>query len=595
MNGREIEWSLKDLVGETDYAFSKLRVLCMDPASEIALGPEFIARANDWIRRIAKAKEDPFTLVVVGEFNRGKSMLINALLGETVAPVDVTPETATINRISYGTHENRAVLFGGRRMCLADEELRREALLKEIAETDASVRELELLRPIEILREVTIVDTPGLNEALRDYAPLVEEYLLQADAVIYVTSAGMPLSASEQLFIKAAILPQKYTSLFVVGNKADLLEDNEELGRLKEYCDDKIQKLLPNREVRMVSALDEIRRQSGKRLPNEALSPILQAEFDCLRQEFTELLGSRKEWVLTDRVLRLNRSMIREMASDLKVIESGLSMTSEETLKQKDMLSAKKAELIAEEAASEHEMRKKIRTMREEAAGWMEKFVDRMVEALGETPAASAEDFLKYYECYSVDLFQEALRRCQEEHREQLYDWLEEKSRRLGKEIARVVPDEYAGGLRVAIDNRVWTRADTVALYGDLYGNLFAARQGLLERVVGTATQVAYVIAGHLRGQGREETAKDMKEEARRELQAIREEILGVLERQYASLENKAEEILKGFFGAQIGDAERRTELAAAMADKQEEEKKSIEAVVTRYRDILADMEKWVL
>ena len=72
-----------------------------DKIAEV-LGEEFVAELREWDQAVEKKCEEPFTLVILGEFKRGKSTVINALLGKELAPINVTPETYTINEITYG-------------------------------------------------------------------------------------------------------------------------------------------------------------------------------------------------------------------------------------------------------------------------------------------------------------------------------------------------------------------------------------------------------------------------------------------------------------------------------------------------------------
>ena len=66
------------------------------------LGEEFTEHLKEWDKAITKRRTEPFSLVVLGDFKRGKSTIINAILGKSIAPVNVAPETFTINSISYG-------------------------------------------------------------------------------------------------------------------------------------------------------------------------------------------------------------------------------------------------------------------------------------------------------------------------------------------------------------------------------------------------------------------------------------------------------------------------------------------------------------
>ena len=110
-------------------------------------------------RSIAQLDE-LFLLVVVGEFNAGKSTAINALLGEKVLEDGVTPTTSRIGLLRHGPGRGRAPSGG-----------------------DFEVITL----PLEILREINIVDTPGTNAVLRGHEALTREFVPRSDLVVFVT------------------------------------------------------------------------------------------------------------------------------------------------------------------------------------------------------------------------------------------------------------------------------------------------------------------------------------------------------------------------------------------------------------------------
>lgn len=121
-----------------------------------------------------------------------------------------------------------------------------------------------LKRPCELLKDVTIVDTPGLGDALKKFDDMVEQCLLQADAVIYVYFVMAPLSQTEQLFLKTAVLPQKFTSLFLVGNRADVLDSQESFEEMEEFLGERAAGVFPEGKNYVVSALDELCQQAGQ-------------------------------------------------------------------------------------------------------------------------------------------------------------------------------------------------------------------------------------------------------------------------------------------------------------------------------------------
>ena len=263
----------------------KLKVFRFDSRYRSLLGESFINLATRWEKDILSRRNDPFTLVVCGEFKRGKSSLINALLGEDVTPVNVTPETVTLNRIIYGPHSNEAVLPGGKKLQLSDEEMQRENLEALMRQTGFSFRQIELQRPVDFLKQTAVVDTPGLGDSMQDFGGLVEEALAQADAVVYVFSVNYPLSQTEQLFLKTMIVPQKYTDLLLVGNYLDVLNSEEDYERMRSLLVSRIQNLLPGQEPWLLSALDERCRQLGEERPNPQMETQLGERFDRFREE----------------------------------------------------------------------------------------------------------------------------------------------------------------------------------------------------------------------------------------------------------------------------------------------------------------------
>ena len=108
-----IHYNTDELVRMTEAALDELKVFQYEPRYRALLGDRLVEKMAEWDRNIRARKDDPFTLVVCGEFKRGKSSFINALLGEEVVSVNVTTETVTLNRISFGPHANEAILSGG--------------------------------------------------------------------------------------------------------------------------------------------------------------------------------------------------------------------------------------------------------------------------------------------------------------------------------------------------------------------------------------------------------------------------------------------------------------------------------------------------
>ncbi|MBE0684744.1 MAG: dynamin family protein [Anaerolineaceae bacterium] len=159
--------------------------------------------------------DDLFLLVIVGEFNAGKSSFINALLGSNLLKEGVTPTTTQINIIRY--HE-------------------------EHRETISDKNILEIGAPIPLLKEISIVDTPGTNAIVRKHEEITSQFVPRSDLVLFVTSADRPLSESERAFLQQ--IRDWGKKLVLVLNKVDLLQNDDEVRQVENFITENIRSLL---------------------------------------------------------------------------------------------------------------------------------------------------------------------------------------------------------------------------------------------------------------------------------------------------------------------------------------------------------------
>ncbi len=168
-----------------------------------------------------------FRLVVLGQFKRGKSTFINALLGDRILPTDVIPVTAVITEIHYGTEAAAQVFFlEGEPRQVAIPEL--DQYVSE-ASNPMNVKKVDKVvvhYPAAMLEKgLIIVDTPGVGSIHEHNTRLTQEYLLQADAAVFIFSADPPLTELEKDFLKI-LIPVVPHIIFVL-NKSDYLEAHE--------------------------------------------------------------------------------------------------------------------------------------------------------------------------------------------------------------------------------------------------------------------------------------------------------------------------------------------------------------------------------
>jgi small GTP-binding protein len=179
------------------------------------------------VRRALSDLEELFLLVIVGEFNSGKSAFVNALLGAEISEEGVTPTTARITVLRH-----------------ADEPAERER-------RDGI---LEKGYPNEFLREVAIVDTPGTNAIIRHHEELSRGFVPRSDLVLFVTSAERPLTESERGYLE--LIRDWGKKILLVINKADLLGDESKVEQVRSFVADGIRSALGlTPQIFFVSAL----------------------------------------------------------------------------------------------------------------------------------------------------------------------------------------------------------------------------------------------------------------------------------------------------------------------------------------------------
>lgn len=175
--------------------------------------------------RALEAFDRPLLVAVMGEFNAGKSSFVNALCGADVAPTGVTPTTATINVLRYGDRpEARVVRHDG-----STEDVRAtdvHTFLGNLRDEDAGgIRSVEIFLPVEALRRVEIVDTPGLNAIRPEHERVARDFLRDADAIVWVFAAGQAAKATEREALAVARAAGK--RVIGVVNKIDLAAPHE--------------------------------------------------------------------------------------------------------------------------------------------------------------------------------------------------------------------------------------------------------------------------------------------------------------------------------------------------------------------------------
>ena len=187
--------------------------------------------------------ESLFTVVVVGEFKRGKSTFVNALLGRSLLPMDVLPETATINALMYSEEPQLSVVYrdGHEEAGEASYDYLKRFSAKEGADAVNDIKYIKLGYPNELLKNrVVLVDTPGVSDLNEQRSEVTYHFIPKANAVLFLLDAMSPLKKTEKDFIEERLLPFGVNNIIFVANRYDGVDEDEE----PDYLADLKQRLL---------------------------------------------------------------------------------------------------------------------------------------------------------------------------------------------------------------------------------------------------------------------------------------------------------------------------------------------------------------
>ena len=237
--------------------------------------------------------QSPTTILVCGEFKRGKSTFVNALIGRKVCPTDTDICTSTVTCIKYGEKVKATRLYGDFSN-LKTQEIDFDDIERYTVGSDEEIDntvciELELPLP-ELQKGLTIIDTPGVGGLDPRHAALTNFFLPRADITLFMTDVNEPLTTTELDYFKEKVLKYARYSAVIV-NKADLKEEKQ----VEEIKQDTLNKIVSytqleaqNLHILSVSSADCIREETNM------------GNFPALRQLIEQLVKKNKMESLAD-------------------------------------------------------------------------------------------------------------------------------------------------------------------------------------------------------------------------------------------------------------------------------------------------------
>ena len=285
---------------------------------------------------------EKFSVVVIGEFSRGKSTFVNALLGKSILPSSKQPTTNIISKIVYGENPSYTLHYkeeGRKPKHITDEEF-----IAIKAQTEADPSNLEKVKiffnKMEDFSKIKYAEIayPGTNDLNVGRMEITYEYLQHAEAAILILGADQALSKSEKEFLRERVIGNQIQDIFIVVNYKDQLSGPDEEERVKQYVLDNLSDLgdFSNR-IFLVSSKQALlfrRKENGEELKKKALlslpASLDETGFPQFEKSLAYFLSEEKGLSKLKKYVQCCRNALDDIENDLKTRKEASTHSADE-------------------------------------------------------------------------------------------------------------------------------------------------------------------------------------------------------------------------------------------------------------------------
>lgn len=372
--------------GQNSYNEASLATLIESAADLVGsnIGQEFASQADDLRKLLERLNEQRFHLAVLGQFKRGKSTLLNALLGEEILPSSVIPLTAIPTFILAGEKRKARIFFSNDRPYVEKESLDASELNSFLSQYVAeesnpsnqlNVAYVEVTHPASILRKgAVLIDTPGIGSTHRHNTEATLNFIPQCDAAILVVSPDPPITEVEIEFLKE--VRTRISRIFYVLNKADYLSEQDKnkildflrsVIQAQEKVQDDINIIPVSAKLGLAARLEDSKEgwtKSGMDVLERFLIEFLAYEkekalAEAIAKKASDIIGT----VLLEMRLSLQslKLPINELEARLNSLENKLAEANLQRIAEGDTLEGDKKRMIAFLEEQAEQLRKKAK------------------------------------------------------------------------------------------------------------------------------------------------------------------------------------------------------------------------------------------
>lgn len=433
--------SLDDLPLSIDYVADLLGEL-----GEIA-GETGIASLQREVveERLPALEKETITVVVLGEFNHGKSTVVNALLGDDVLPVGITPTTSVITHLVHGDQPQVTVQprLQGKRFQIAYEEM--ERAVKHAEEDGNEPEYVEIAYPNDFLKHsLTLVDTPGVNDISRQKVEITYGYVPRADVILYVLDATQVLKKSEVVFIRDRLLKANRDRIVFVLGKIDAL-DPHDAHEVELYARERLEGLIGPVELFAFSGRKALAAQkSGGALPEE---------FVRFRDYLIGFLNDQRAYIILDSALGGGLRVAALLEQNLAIKKQGYMLEADELERRVKAVHARLQESRQLIASNLDLIDDRIGGIAATARHNLRAFATQFAESLPiEIERADAKDVKRYLPQFIQDTYK---------------SWLEDEGQKIAGEL-EALAEEIIEITNESLKEAVEAMRDALGISGEL-------------------------------------------------------------------------------------------------------------------------------
>lgn len=308
-----------------------------------------------------RLEDQEFIISVVGQFKRGKSSFINAILKEEILPTGIIPVTSVVTMIQYGKKKAQVVFEGSHVEEVEFQKLKEYINEEENPKNIKKVDCVKLYLDLDFLKSgLVLVDTPGVGSTHRHNTEEVYKFISKSDAIIFMLSVDSPINEIEVELLEST--KDKAAKFYFTVNKIDTVS-NDDLEEYISYCRSILSELMGDQELKLI--------------------PISSKTRVGIDELFSEILGdiqSSGREILENSVRIKFNEILRKSLAQIEFYISGLKMPS-------DRLEDKAREL--------REKSKDLDKLIKEASFNLDWSVEDLIENLRKTTDEKIEEIIK--------------------------------------------------------------------------------------------------------------------------------------------------------------------------------------------------------